>query len=55
MFYSLPLWRYRVFAHYKYRKIDVACPASQLICAWMMSFEDHLLLLALPVFFFLST
>lgn len=26
-------------------------PASQLICAWMMSFEDHLLLLALGVFF----
>lgn len=25
-------------------------PASQLICAWMMSFEDHLLLLALAVF-----
>lgn len=34
----------------KYRKIDVACPASQLICARMMSFEDHLLLLTLAVF-----
>ena len=38
----------------KYRKIDVASPASQLIWARMMSFEDHLLLLSLVVCLFLS-
>lgn len=35
----------QAFALQKYRKIDVASPASQLVWAWMMSYTDDMLLL----------
>lgn len=39
------------FALIPHREIDVAFSASQFICGWMMSFEDHPPLPALADFY----